>query len=330
MEASMLKFFQFLVFLVLQILFLPLAIFGGLLALYFEMVVSRKLGVSFTAGQAIKPRWTMHYFGIRPDPNTIAFMKQLPIESHLGFLGMFGAGLLANRICGYIPSFTQIPEHGEETLSSFICSRTVLFDQLMGKYASEVEQIVIMGGGFDLRVLQLTRDSSAKVFEVDLEKTQAMKLETIQKAGLSNDWITYITVDFREESWVEKLIKHGFDQTKRTYFHWESVSLYLEEDVVRDTLAKMSALSSKGSILAQDFYSRAFIEGETYLMRKAIQSAEKMGEPWIYGIDMSGDVKVKIEAFVSEFNFQVSEVSQFGHKGKRGKPFYAITVCEKV
>ncbi|MDJ0706107.1 MAG: SAM-dependent methyltransferase [Leptolyngbyaceae cyanobacterium MO_188.B28] len=326
----MLKFFQFIIFLILQILFLPFAICGGLLALYFEMVVSRKLGVSFTAEQAIQPRWTMHYFAVRSDPNTVAFMKHLPIESHLGFLGMFGAALLANRICGYIPSFTQIPEYGKETLSSFICSRTVLFDQIMERYASEVEQIVIMGGGFDLRVLQLTRDGSANVFEVDQEKTQSMKLETIQKAGLSNDWITYITVDFREESWVEKLLEHGFDQTKRTYFHWESVSLYLEEDVVRDTIAKMSSLSSKGSILAQDFYAKSFIKGETYLMRKAVQLVEKMGEPWLYGIDMSDDVKTSIEALVNEFNFQALEVSQFGHKGKTGKPFYAISVCEKV
>lgn len=326
----MLKFFQFLVFLVWQIFFLPFAILGGLLAVYFEMVVSKKLGVSFTAGQAIQPRWTMHYFAVRSDPNTVAFMKHLPIESHLGFLGMFGAALLANRICGYIPSFTQIPEHGKETLTNFINSRTVLFDQIMEKYASEVEQIVIMGGGFDLRILQLTGDGTARVFEVDQEKTQAMKLETIQKAGLSNDWITYITVDFREESWVANLLAHGFEPTKKTYFHWESVSLYLEEDVVRDTLSKMSALSSKGSILAQDFYSKSFIAGDTYLMRKAIQLVEKMGEPWLYGIDMSGDVKTSIEALVNEFKFQVSEVSQFGHRGKKGKPFYAITVCEKV
>jgi len=61
----MVEILQFLVFLALQILCLPLAILGMLPAVYKEMVVSRKLGVSFTAGQAIQPRWIMHYFGTR-------------------------------------------------------------------------------------------------------------------------------------------------------------------------------------------------------------------------------------------------------------------------
>jgi O-methyltransferase involved in polyketide biosynthesis len=44
-----------------------------------------------------------------------------------------------------------------------------------------------------------------KVFELDQGKTQNLKIATMKKAGIEYDWVTYIPVDFKKESWVEKL-----------------------------------------------------------------------------------------------------------------------------
>jgi len=44
---------QFIVFLIIQIPFIPLAIIGLIPMIYKEMKVSKKLGVSFSAGQAM-------------------------------------------------------------------------------------------------------------------------------------------------------------------------------------------------------------------------------------------------------------------------------------
>ncbi len=154
----------------------------------------------------------------------------------------------------------------------------------------------------------------------------------MKKAGIEHDWVTYIPVDFKEESWVDKLIKNGFDKTKKTFFLWESVSLYLEEDVVKDTLKKMSDLSPKGSIIAQDFYSKAFIKGEnTAAIKKGIRMMEKMGEPWLYGINMSEDAKGTIESLLNESGLVLKDLVLCGQKSKigKGKPFYAITEAEK-
>ena len=323
------KIFQFLIFLILQILFLPLAIIGAILAFYYEMVVSQKLGVSFTAGQAIQPRWMMHYFETRPDEETVQFIRHFPIESHNGLLGVFAAAIIANRICGYTPTIVKIPESGQETFSTFINTRTTRFDQIFEKYASEMQQIVIMGGSYDLRALQYTQGKTVKVFEVDQEKTQNLKLATMKKAGLSHDWITYIHVDFREESWVEKLIENGFDKTKTTYFHWESVSPYLAEDVVQDTILKVSELSSQGSILAQDFYAKSFMFRDNYIMKRTVKLVEKMGEPLLFAVDMSHDVRVSVESLIEPSSFDLLELILSGHRGKMGQPFYAIAICEK-
>lgn len=326
----MIKLLQFLVFLPLQILFIPFVILGAIPAIFKEMVVSKKLGVSFTAGQAIQARWIMHYLGTREDKATVEFIKSFPIESHWGFMGFMGAAIIANRICGYKPSIGRIPEPGKEGTVSFVNTRTAHFDRIMEQNLNHVDQVVIMGAGFDLRVLKYSEGKKLKVFELDQEKTQNLKIETMDKASIAHDWVTYIPINFRNESWVEKLIEGGFDKTKKTFFLWESVSLYLDADVVMNTLKKLADLCVKGSIIAQDFYSRAYISGETAAyVKRSLSTMEKMGEPWLYGIDMSEDAGKAIESLLQEAGLKLKSLILCGGKGKTGKPFYAITEAEK-
>jgi len=200
----------------------------------------------------------------------------------------------------------------------------------MKKYVDEMEQIVIPGAGFDLRDLQLTKDKNVKVFELDQVNTQKVKIETLNKAGIEHDWITYIPVDYSKESWSNKLLDAGFDKTKKTLFIWESVSLYLEEEMVKDTLKKMTDLSTKGSIIAQDFYSKAFISGETSkAIKKSLGLLKKMGEPWTFGIDMSDEPKAEVESFIKESGLKMTEYIQFGEKLDI-EPFYCIVEVEKL
>ena len=327
---SIIKLFQFLVFLIIQILFIPLVIIGTIVAGYKEMRVSKKLGVSFTAGQALQIRWIMHYFRLRADEASIKFVKVLPVESHYGLLGFMGAVIIANRICGYKPSLAIIPEPGTETFTTFANSRTIHFDRIMEKNMKQAEQVVNMGAGFDLRVSKYTKGKDVKVFELDQEKTQNLKIETMKKAGIEHDWVTYIPVDFKKESWVEKLTKSDFDRTKRTFFLWESVACYLEEDVVKDTLKKMADISGKGSIIALDFYSEAFLKGEvSYAMKKSANLMRKMGEPWMFGIDMSEDAGGNVESLLKESGLALKDFVLFGGKNKTKQPFYAIAEAER-
>ncbi len=298
--------------------------------IYKEMKVSKKLGISFTAGQVMQPRWIMHYFRTRADEATVKFIKVFPCESHFGFLAFMGAAIIANRICGYKPSLACIPDPGKETVMTFVNSRTMHFDRIMEKNVAQAEQVVIMGAGFDLRVLKYTKGKKVKVFELDQEKTQNLKIETMKKAGIEHDWVTYVPIDFKKESWVEKLTNSGFDKTKRTFLLWEGVNVYLEEDVVKDTLKKMAAISAKESIIAQDFSSKAFIKGETsYIIKKSINMMKKMSEPWIYGIDMSEDARGNIEALLKESVLSLKDFVLFGEKNKNKKPFYSIVEAEK-
>jgi methyltransferase (TIGR00027 family) len=152
----------------------------------------------------------------------------------------------------------------------------------------------------------------------------------LKKAGIKHDWITYIPVDYSNESWADKLLEAGFDETKKTLFLWESVSLYLEADIVKETLRKMADLCVDGCIIVQDFYSRAFILGETsMIVKKSMRMIEKMREPWKFGIDMSNDPKAAVESFLKECGLKTTEYTQFSEKLDI-EPFYCIVEAEKL
>jgi len=324
------KLFQIILYISIQIIFIPFAIIGIIDAIYKEMRKSKKLGVSFSAIKALQYRWFMHYFNTRPDPLSVAFTKKFPCESHFGMWSIMGALIISQRLFGFTTRLGKLVEPGEETGDSTAGIRVLMFDKIMEKYVDEMEQIVLPGVGFDLIALHFTKGKKVKVFELDQVKTLNVKVETLKKAGIKHDWITYIPVDYSNESWVDKLLEAGFDKTKKTLFLWQSVSLYLEADIVKETLRKMADLCVDGSIIAQDFYSKTFSSGEYSKTAKQFMSIiERMGEPPKFGIDMSDDPKAAVELFLKECGLKMTEYIQFGKKLDI-EPFYCIVEAEKL
>ena len=326
----LIKFFQIILYIPIQIIFIPFAIIGLIDAIYKEMGKSKKLGVSFSAIKALQYRWIMHYFNTRQDPLSVAFIKKFPCESHFGLWSTMGALIISQRLFGFTTKLGKVDEPGEETLVSTPGRRVLMFDKIMEKYVDEMEQIVIPGVGFDLIALQFTKGKEVKVFELDQVETLNVKVETLKKAGIKHDWITYIPVDYSKESWVDKLLGAGFDKTKKTLFLWQSVSLFLEADIVKEALSKMADLCEDGSIIAQDFYSKAFSLGEySKIVKRQMSMIEKRGEPWKFGIDMSNDPKAAVESFLEECELKMTEYFQFGEKLDI-EPFYCIVEAEKL
>ncbi len=66
---------QIILYIPIQIVFIPFAIIGLIDGIYMEMRKSRKLDVSFSAIKALQYSWFMHYFNTRPDPLSVAFTK---------------------------------------------------------------------------------------------------------------------------------------------------------------------------------------------------------------------------------------------------------------
>lgn len=323
------KLVQIILYLLIQFIFIPFLIIGLLLGLYKEMVNSRKYGVSFSAGQALQYRWFMHYLETRPDLHTVEFVKKFPCESEFALWSTMGALIISQRLFGFRTRLSEVAEPEQANLAAISGSRVAAFDRIMEKYLDEMEQIVIPGAGFDLVALHLTEGKKLKVFEIDQVNTLNLKVKTLAKAGIKHDWITYIPVDYESESWTERLIEAGFDRTKRTLFLWQSVSLYLDENNVIDSLKGMADLCAEGSVVAQDLYSRAYTSGEySFVANRNMSLIASMGEPAKFGIDMSSDPKEAVESFLEECGLKMTEYIQFG-KEIDIEPFYCIVEAEK-
>lgn len=324
------KVFQILLYMIIQIIFIPFAIIGLIVGVYKEFTLSKKLGVSYSAGQTLQYRWYMHYFDTRPDPLTIAFTKKYPCESHFGLWTTMGAFIISQKLFGFRTKFGKLPNPGEETLDTTAAVRVLTFDNILKKYINEVDQVVLPGVGFDLIALHFTKDKGVKVFEVDQTNTINIKKETLKKANIDHDWVNYIPVDYEKESWSEKLLASGFDITKKTLFLWQSVSHFLDEELVKDCLKEMSSLCAEGSIIAQDFYSKAFVFNDTSMPVKSQKNLmKKMGEEWKFGIDMSENPKGSAEKFLKDCNLKMTQFMQFGEKLDI-EPFYCIVEAEKL
>lgn len=70
------------------------------------------------------------------------------------------------------------------------------------------------------------------------------------------------------------------------------MSFYLTEDQVRESIAAMKELSSPGSIIVQDFYATAFLDGSiSKIAIKNMNMIAKQGEPWLFSLDMKNGYK---------------------------------------
>ena len=181
LSRAFIKLFQIILYIPIQIIFIPFAIIGLIDAIYKEMVNSKKLGVSYSAIKALQYRWIMHYFNTRPDALSVAFTKKFPCESHFGLWSTLGALIISQRLFGFTTRLGKLVEPGEETLDSTAGIRVLMFDRIMEKYVDEMAQIAILGAGFDLIALHLTKGKKVKVFELDQVKTMDVKVEILKK-----------------------------------------------------------------------------------------------------------------------------------------------------
>ncbi len=141
--------FSLVLYIALQIAFIPLALLGGVLVAYRQMVVSKKLGVSQTAIEVLNGRLTMHIFGIRDDEPSAQLAAVLPNTSVIGLWLVLLPLWLTFRISGKHFLYPRVPEVGAERLLDLVVARTLYFDRIIERVIGEVEQFVVMGAGYD-------------------------------------------------------------------------------------------------------------------------------------------------------------------------------------
>ena len=306
------KFIAFIVFVIVQIIFIPLAIAGFVLVTVKQLSVSKKLGVSSTALSVLSGRWMMNAYGVRRDENVTRLYRALPNASETGLWLLFFPSYLRYKIS---PS---IPESGRENVFTVVSSRTIHFDQLIRKSSDQVEQFVIMGAGYDTRAYGFIPNKKIKFFELDQPNTQRLKIASLKKAGIDARHVTFVEVDFSAEKWYEKLEHAGYNPDRKSIFLWEGVTLYLSEADVRKTINEIRDHAASGSVLITDFY------GERLLALKGVKSTNE----WFnFGLDLSGDYESALKTFLGSIPIVPGNFYFMGYKHKKG-PIGVITeIC---
>jgi methyltransferase (TIGR00027 family) len=216
------------------------------------------------------------------------------------------AVLSRNRICSaLLCKYIDFRWPGSRT--SLIARTRLIDDYVASAVANGIQQIVLLGAGFDSRAYRIAGAERVRFFEVDHPNTSRVKKAHITRVleALPNH-VNYVAVDFQRDQLPESLQNAGFNAHERTLFVWEGVSNYLTEDAVRSTLSYIGSLS-EGTALAFTYVDRAVLDHpDNFIGGSEVQKAfARLKEPWTFGIRPSRAARFFEECGL-ELNYDLS------------------------
>jgi methyltransferase (TIGR00027 family) len=181
----------------------------------------------------------------------------------------------------------------------FITARERYIDDFLKTCLSEgLDQVVILGAGFDTRAYRIAGIEQTQVFEVDHPATQEVKLQRLKKViDPLPDHVTFIPVDFNTHTLAERLPASSYDEQGKTLFIWQGVTMYLTPEEIDSTLAFIANHSGPGSVVVFDYFYNETLRDMK--MEAARRITRAIGERLIFGIDGG-----QIEPFLTRRGFR--------------------------
>jgi methyltransferase (TIGR00027 family) len=280
---------------------------------------SRRTGAAGTVLASLYTRYMQHRLSVRPDAPAERLMLAMPSVSPLGLRLVTAPTLASHRLTGYVPPIYRYPYPGEPPMAHQPAARTTFYDQALARHLPHAEQLVILGAGFDTRAYRLPADARVRSFEVDQPATQAFKREVLERAGIDTSRVTFLTADFERDDWLEKLVEAGFDARKRSFFTWESVTMYLERGAVEATLRRIAGMAP-GTAVAFDYVASELITSRSLFMRYARAVMRMTGEPWKFGLGNAPPARERVAEFLASCGLALEEHRSFGPETDRERP----------
>ena len=127
---------------------------------------------------------------------------------------------------------------------------------------NEVDIIVNIGAGMDCRPYYIKGIDKLHYYEIDHPTVIENKKEKIKKVlGKLPDFVTYVGVDFDNQSIEEALQQTGYNLNSKTLFIWESVSAYLTKEA-NDTIFNFISKATSKSKFVFSYVSMDFMNGK--------------------------------------------------------------------
>jgi len=315
------KLIAWLVYIPLQILWLPISLAGGAWVAWKQVVVSSRMGVSQTAVEIINGRWTMDVFGLRQDTAARKLASTIPNNSTVGLWLTLFPLWLARRIAGKPFLYPTVPLPEKASLANLVPSRTMEIDALITANTNDTAQFVVLGAGLDTRCYGILNQNAMAMFELDQKAVQTYKQEHLAKAKIDATNVQFIEVNFSDPTWIRALMTSSYDSAKKAIFLWEGVTLYLDRATVRETLSILKANAAPGSVVIADFYAERFVKMGKGRAVGALLDASQEG--LAFGLNFSGDAEDVLRNFVHEQGLTLNR-HQFLGAGHQQGPFIVI------
>ena len=148
-------------------------------------------------------------------------------------------------------------------VNGFLLARERYIDDvLQDSLGFGLQQLVILGAGYDSRPYRFDLSGKVKAFEVDHPLTQADKLEKVRRIfGEIPAHVTYVPVDFNTQLLSERLLSSGFDPALVSLFIWQGVTMYLSPAGVDATLSFVVNNTAPGSSIVFDYVYQSVLVG---------------------------------------------------------------------
>jgi methyltransferase (TIGR00027 family) len=306
-----------LLFGLIWIAFLPVVLLVGAAYVAHWALSSRKLGVSATAFGPMSARWMQHQLGLRRDEACAKLIKVLPNHSYAGLYAVEFPVLLGHRLTGFVPKSLRYPYEGIPPFQHQTQVRSTFVDAAIEKYLPGVEQFVELGAGYDTRTVQLQHNRRIRCFEVDLPRTQQLKLKLLRQCGVDTSGITFVTANFLTDDWRDNLVKAGFNPRKPTYFLWEGVTYYLTREAMEKTFRTIATIAP-GSVVVFDYATDAVSKMRRKpLGRLHTAFLNAVREPQTFWIPSEPPVKETLATLMDSYGLSLREHLSWGHETKR-------------
>jgi methyltransferase (TIGR00027 family) len=212
-----------------------------------------------------------------------------------------------------------------------ICRACYIDDAVEMALSRGIEQLVILGAGFDTRPYRLAGMEKIKVVEIDLPSVQEEKKKKLQKHfGRLPQNVSFVSIDFETQSLGDALAGTAFDPSKSVIFVWEGVTQYISEEAVRRTLTDVGN-SAPGSTLIFTYVLNSVVERRSGIpgADRLMDVVAKNNAPWLFGLEPS-DVPSFLKPFhltlvadVGNTDYQASYLEPRGRK-------LVVSECERV
>ncbi len=168
-----------------------------------------------------------------------------------------------SRQVGKITSWLNYTFKFPSLHTSIVCRCRYIDEVLANELQNGLEQLVILGAGFDTRAYRFPEliTEGVVTFEVDFPATQQFKLEILENISPQRrDHVRYIAHDFNKGNLKEKLTQLGFNPRAKNLFIWEGVSMYLPAESVEKIFSFVVRNSRHQSRILFDYFSPLILE----------------------------------------------------------------------